>query len=87
MEFGAFNLNKITLEYWVDFIKQKKFDLKMELSKGKSISLKINKKKYSLSTFQYLTRHLILMTISDPFYFIFIFCVFSKDYFLSIPSF
>ena len=78
MDFGAFSLNKITLEYWVDFIKQKKFDLKMELSKGKSISLKINKKKYSLSTFQYLTKHIILMTISDPFILFLFFASFLK---------
>jgi len=77
-DFGAFNLNKITLEYWVDFIKQKKFALKMELSKDKSINLKINKKKYSLSTFQYLTKHLILMIISDPFIVILFFVSFLK---------
>ena len=64
-DFGSLNLDKITLEYWVDFIKHKKFTLKKKLSKGRSINLKNNKKKYSLSTFQYFTKHLILMIISD----------------------
>ena len=64
-DFGSLNLDKITLEYWVDFIKHKKFTLKKKLSKGRSLNLKNNKKKYSLSTFQYLTKHLILMIISD----------------------
>tara|TARA_A100000164_G_scaffold341821_1_gene338806 strand:- start:357 stop:1511 length:1155 start_codon:yes stop_codon:yes gene_type:complete len=65
-DFGKTNLKKITLEYWVDVIKQKKLNLKEKLSKGRSINLKINRKKYSFSTVQYLTKHLILMTISDP---------------------
>ena len=50
----------------------------MELSKGRSINFKINKKKYSLSTFQYLTKHLILMAISDPFVLILFFVSFLK---------
>ena len=63
---GKYNLKKITLEYWVDIIKRKKFSLKEQLLKGRSINFKISKKKYSLSIFQYFTKHLILMIISEP---------------------
>tara|TARA_B100001989_G_C24264949_1_gene328765 strand:- start:81 stop:575 length:495 start_codon:yes stop_codon:yes gene_type:complete len=59
------NLNKITLEYWVDIIKQKKKILNQEISKDKSARVLV-KKKYSLSIYKYFSKDLILITFSNP---------------------
>jgi len=64
--FGNRNLKKITLEYWIDIIQQKKNILNYEISKGKSARFILNKKKYSLSIFKYLIKDLILITLSNP---------------------
>ena len=64
--FGNRNLEKITLEYWVDIIKQKKKILNQEISKDKSARLILVKKKYSLSIYKYFSKDLILMTLSNP---------------------
>ena len=64
--FGNRNLKKITLEYWIDIIQQKKRLLNQELSKDKSNRLIFTKKKYSLSLFKYFTKDIILITLSNP---------------------
>lgn len=65
--FSNRNLEKITLEYWIDTIQQKKRELNQKTSKDLKSRPKIIKKKYSLSIFRYLTKDLVLNSISHPF--------------------
>ena len=64
--FNNRNLKKITLEYWIDIIQQKKRELNQKTSKNKKVKSKLIKKKYSLSLFRYFTKDLFLISISHP---------------------
>lgn len=63
--FAQCNLKKISLDYWIDILRQKKRLLNNKITNDKSPSLKF-KKKYSLSIFKYFTKDLILIIISNP---------------------
>ena len=76
--FSNRNLKKITLEYWIDTIQQKKRELNQKISKDKKASSKIIKKKYSLSIFRYFTKDLVLNIISHPLIIILILISFLK---------
>lgn len=64
--FSNRNLKKITLEYWIDTIQQKKRELNQKSSKDQKSRSKIIMKKYSLSIFRYFTKDLVLNSISHP---------------------
>ena len=64
--FSNRSLKKITLEYWIDIIQQKKRELNQKNSKNKKVKSKLINKKYSLSIFRFFTKDLFLISISHP---------------------
>ncbi len=64
--FSNRSLKKITLEYWIDIIQQKKRELNQKTSKNKKVKSKLINKKYSLSIFRFFTKDLFLISISHP---------------------
>jgi len=67
------NLRKITLQYWVDLIYQKKETLQKEISNIKLNNKVCCKKDYPLSIYAYFTNEMIDMFLSNPY--IFVLCI------------